>query len=69
MKRLPCFYEIFKSIKVYCSFDMNWKNIPDCWSVELKAFNTKRNLVLYISIQRNLSRRMLILHLPDFSNS
>ena len=69
MKRLRCFYKIFKSIKVYCSFDTNWKKIPNFWSVELKAFNTKRNLVLYISVQKNLNRGMLILHLPEFSNS
>ena len=93
---MPLFYQIFESIKVFCSFDINWYSVPNFLFVELKAFNTKRNLVsprnihvqlipvasnslfiplfkyschetvikslnvLYISIERNLSRHMFM---------
>ena len=51
---IPLFYQSCKGIKVFCSFNINWKSVPNFWSVELIAFSTTRNLVSSRNIQIQL---------------
>ena len=51
MKRHSTFFLIFKSIKIFCILYINWWSVPKFWSVEVKVFSIKGNLVSSRNIQ------------------